>query len=496
MDLLILGIKTVCEPTTLLWVFFGVVIGVVFGALPGVSSTMAIVLCVSFTYAMKPVVAIAFLATVYCCAITGGSVTAILFKIPGTPSSAATVLDGYPMAMRGEAGRALSISLVCSAIGGIVSILFMFFLTQPLMRASLKFSAAEQFAVALFGLSILVFLDQKHMLNTFTSALLGIIIATVGMDDFSTVPRFTFGQSWLLDGMDSLPFMMGMFAAVEVYNEVVKPTDRSAYSSDNASKLTKLSSLREFFELKWTIVRSALIGTFVGILPGAGSNISGWLGYTAEHKFSKHPELLGTGDPHGIAAVETANNAATGGAMVPMLAMGIPGSNAAAMMMAALAIQGVQMGPMLMKAQPAYLGTTFVSMFVANILMVFVSLFMAKAFAKILSIPYWALGTFILVLAFTGCYASRNSMTCVYIMLAGSVLGYFLKKYHFNVPALILGLVLGPILERQFRRGMQMAQNDFFVFISRPITAIILLLVVAMYVYAFVEMHRKKSEQQ
>lgn len=154
------------------------------------------------------------------------------------------------------------------------------------------------------------------------------------------------------------------------------------------------------------------------------------------------------------------------------------------------------MGPMLMKAQPAYLGTTFVSMFVANILMVFVSLFMAKAFAKILSIPYWALGTFILVLAFTGCYASRNSMTCVYIMLAGSVLGYFLKKYHFNVPALILGLVLGPILERQFRRGMQMAQNDFFVFISRPITAIILLLVVAMYVYAFVEMHRKKSEQQ
>ena len=203
----------------------------------------------------------------------------------------------------------------------------------------------------------------------------------------------------------------------------------------------------------------------------------------------KHPELLGTGDPHGVAACETANNAATGGAMVPMLSMGIPGSNAAAMMMAALTIQGVQLGPMLLKAQPEYLGATFCSMFLANILMVFVSLIMAKGFARILSMPYWMLGTFILALAFTGCYASRNSMTSVYVMLAGSVLGYFLKKYHFNIPALILGLVLGPILERQFRRGMQMADSvgEFF---SRPITLGILAIVVIMYTYAFIKMVR------
>lgn len=476
-----------------MWIALGTVIGVTFGALPGVSSTMAIVLCVSFTYSMKPVVAIAFLAAVYCSAITGGGITAILFKIPGTPSSAATVLDGYPMAARGEAGRALGISLICSAIGGVFAALLMFFLTQPMMSAALKFSAAEQFAVALMGLSVLVFLDQKNMLNTFTSAVIGLFLAVIGMDDFSSVPRFTFGQSWLLDGMDALPFMLGMFAAVEVFNEVVSPSDRSVYKSQNRTALTKLASIKDFVEMRWTILRSAVIGAFVGILPGAGSNIAGWLAYTAENKFSRHPELLGKGDPHGIAACETANNAATGGAMVPMLSMGIPGSNAAAMMMAALAIQGVQMGPMLMKTQPEYLSATFCAMLVANILMVFVSIIMAKAFARILSVPYWALGCFILALAFTGCYASRSSMTCVYIMLVGSIVGYFLKKYHFNIPALILGLVLGPILERQFRRGMQMS-GTIGKFLSRPITMVILLAVAAMYIYAFAKMFRGRKK--
>lgn len=489
MDLLVLGMETVCEPATLMWIVFGTVIGVVFGALPGVSSTMAIVLCVSFTYSMKPVAAIAFLAAVYCSAITGGGITSILFKIPGTPSSAATVLDGYPMAARGEAGRALGISLVCSSIGGIFAALLMFFLTQPMMGIALKFSAAEQFAVALLGLSVLVFLDQEHMLNTFTSAVIGLFLATVGMDDFSSVPRFTFGQSWLLDGMDSLPFMLGMFAAVEVYNEVVKPTDRSIYNTKNQTALSKLAPLQDFIKMRWTIIRSALIGAFVGILPGAGSNIAGWLAYTAESKFSRNPELLGKGDPHGIAACETANNAATGGAMVPMLAMGIPGSNAAAMMMAALAIQGVQIGPMLMKTQPEYLSATFCSMLLANILMVFVSLVIAKVFARILRVPYWILGCFILSLAFTGCYASRSSMTSVSIMLVGSIFGYFLKKYHFNTPAVILGLVLGPILERQFRRGMQMS-GTIGGFVSRPITMVILMAIAAMYMYAFFKIYK------
>ena len=368
MELLLTGLQALASPVTFMWLFVGVVLGVIFGALPGVSATMAIVLCISFTYSMEPVVAIAFLSAVYCAAITGGGITAILFKIPGTPSSAATVLDGYPMVQRGEAGKALSISLICSGLGGLASAIIMFALTQPLMKVALEFGSPEMFAVCCLGLSTLIFLDEKHKLNTFASAIIGLWLGTVGMDYFSSVPRFTFGVSKLLDGIDPLPFMLGLFAAVEIYNVAHTPRDMSAYAKDKQADITKLASPMDIWKLKWTAIRSGILGTFVGVMPGAGATIASWLAYGVEAKFSKHPEMLGHGDPHGIAASETANNAATGGAMVPMLAMGIPGSNAAAMMMTALAIHGVQMGPLLLKAQPEFLSATFLSMIFANII--------------------------------------------------------------------------------------------------------------------------------
>lgn len=495
MQLLTTGLNALfSDPVSLLWIFGGVCFGVVFGALPGISATMAIILCISFTYSMSPVVAIAFLAAVYCSAITGGGITAIIFKIPGTPSSAATTLDGYPMTQRGEAGKALSISLVCSALGGLVSCILMFLLTQPLMQAALKFSAPEMFAVSFLGLSILVFLDTKNMLNTFASAIVGLWLATVGMDYFSMVPRYTFDSIVLLNGIQALPFMLGLFAAVEIFKEIRKPSDRSAFEGDKQADISKLATFKDFWALKWTTLRSGVIGTVVGIMPGAGATIASWLAYSVEGKFSKHPELLGKGDPHGVCASETANNAATGGAMVPLLSMGIPGSNAAAMMMAALAIQGVQMGPMLLKAQPAFLSATFLSMIFANIMMIFVGLLVAKIFAKILKVPYWFLGALIFCLAVTGCYAKSNSINDVYVMLIGGVFGYFLSKFKFNNSALILGMVLGPIIERQLRRGLQMADYSVVTFFSRPLTAIIMLIFVAMYAFGFYGMYKAKKK--
>lgn len=238
-----MGLKAIATPEVLLWLVFGVTFGVIFVALPGVSATMAIVLCISFTYTMSPVVAIAFLSAVYCAAITGGGITAILFKIPGTPSSAATVLDGYPMVQRGEAGKALSISLVFSGIGGLFSALIMFMLTQPLMKVALSFGSVEMFAVCFLGLCTIVFLDEKHKLNTFASAIIGLWLGTVGMDYFSSVPRFTFGTVKLLDGIESLPFMLGLFAAVEIYNEIVKPRNKDAYSKQ--ADISKLASFKE-----------------------------------------------------------------------------------------------------------------------------------------------------------------------------------------------------------------------------------------------------------
>lgn len=497
MELFMLGLSEMANPIILLWLAGGVLMGVIFGALPGVSATMAIVLCIGFTYSMQPVVAIAFLSAVYCAAITGGSITAILFKIPGTPSSAATVLDGYPMVQRGEAGRALSISLICSALGGLASAIIMFMLTQPLMKLALKFSSSEQFAVCFLGLSILVFLDEDNKLNTFASAIIGLWLGTIGLDTFSSVPRFTFGTSKLLDGVDSLPFMLGMFAAVEIFNQIRKPSDRSAYSSDKKADISRLVSFREMFQLKWTVLRSGVLGTIVGIMPGAGATIASWLSYTVEAKCSKNPDMLGKGDPHGIAASETANNAATGGAMVPLLSMGIPGSNAAAMMMTALAIHGVQMGPMLLKAQPEYLSATFIAMILANIAMIFISLGVAKMFSKILSIPYYILGSFIMVLALTGCYAYQGSMVDIYLMIGGGIFGYFFKKYHFNISALILGLVLGPMTERHFRRGMSMNNDSIFAFFGRPITLFIMMIFVVMYgfaIYQWIKARKAKQE--
>ena len=496
MELILTGLKVVCTPGTLLWIVLGVVLGVVFGALPGVSATMAIVLCISFTYTMSPVMGIAFLSAVYCAAITGGSITAILFKIPGTPSSAATVLDGYPMVERGEAGKALTVALVSSGLGGLASCIIMFALTQPLMQLALKFSSAELFAVCCLGLAMLVFLDEDHKLNTFASAIVGLWFGTIGLDWFSSVPRFTFGSSKLLDGIEALPFMLGVFAAVEIFKEIRKPADRSAYSKDNQAKVDKLASFKELWELKWTALRSGILGTFVGIMPGAGATIAAWLSYTVESKMSKHPELLGHGDPHGICASETANNAATGGAMVPLLAMGIPGSNAAAMMMTALAIQGVQMGPMLLKAQPEYLSATFTAMIIANISMIFISFGVAKVFAQILKVPYHILGTFIMMLALVGCYAYQGNMMDIYIMIFGGIFGYFFKKYKFDTSALILALVLGPMLEKNFRRGMEIAGNDPVAFFGRPITLCIMLIFVAMFVWGFIQGAKKKKKAQ
>ena len=487
MELFLTGLQALASPVTFMWLFVGVVLGVIFGALPGVSATMAIVLCISFTYSMEPVVAIAFLSAVYCAAITGGGITAILFKIPGTPSSAATVLDGYPMVQRGEAGKALSISLICSGLGGLASAIIMFALTQPLMKVALEFGSPEMFAVCCLGLSTLVFLDEKHKLNTFASAIIGLWLGTVGMDYFSSVPRFTFGISKLLDGIDPLPFMLGLFAAVEIYNVAHTPRDMSAYSKDKQADITKLASFKDIWEVKWTTLRSGVLGTFVGVMPGAGATIASWLAYGVEAKFSKDPSQLGKGDPHGICASETANNAATGGAMVPLLAMGIPGSNAAAMMMTALAIHGVQMGPLLLKAQPEFLSATFLSMIFANIIMIFVSLAVAKVFASILKVPYHVLGTFIMLLAFTGCYAYQNSMADVVIMVIGGIFGYYFKKYEFNPSALVLGLVLGPMLEKHFRRGMSMVHNDIFAFMGSPIVMAIFAIIVVLFGSLFVK---------
>ena len=485
-QLLVSGFSIVCTPKMLVMMLAAIILGVIFGALPGVSATMAVALGVPFTYSMPAVEGIAFLVAIYCASITGGGITAILFKIPGVPSSAPTTFDGYPMAQQGQAGKALGVSLVCSAIGGMFAALCMFLLSPQLTQAALSFGPSELFAITFMGLSILTCLDSENICRTIISGLLGIFLACFGIDPLLGVPRLTFGTSLLTSGIEMIPVMIGIFAVTEVLKQTNKPKKLVATEgAGGGSVSTSLPSFKEWWEIKWIIVRCAIVGTIVGILPGAGATIASFLCYSMEVKMSKHPERFGTGYIGGIAASETANNAATGGAMVPLLSLGIPGGNAAAIMMSALTLKGVQMGPLLLVNQPDYLAATFASMAIANILMVFVSIAVAKVFAKILSIPYSILGPTIIMLATIGSYATKSAIVDVQLMAIAGIIGFVFAICKFNSAALILGLVLGTLCESNLRRAVTIANGDtlmaeFIYLLKRPITGIIMLICVIM----------------
>lgn len=491
-DILLNGFAIVFQPSTFLLILGGTVMGVIFGAMPGVSASMAVALALPFAYPLDGVVAIAFLVAVYCASITGGGVTAILFKIPGTPSNAPTTFDGFPMAQRGEAGKALGVSLVCSAIGGIVAAFAMALVSPQLSAVALKFGPSELFAVSFLGLSVLTCLDGGNVVKTVIAGLLGLWLACIGLDPMLGVPRFTWGNETLVSGVEMIPVMIGMFAVTEVLKNTNKRSKID--NSENTSVKTTLPKWAEWWAIKWVIIRSSIIGTIVGILPGAGATIASFLCYTTENKLSKHPEKFGTGIIDGIAASECANNAATGGSMVPLLSLGIPGGNAAAIMMSALVMKGVQVGPLLLKTQPDYLSSVFASMMLTNILMVIISMAVAKVFAKILAIPYDVLGPTIIMLAVIGSYALKNGVGDVILMVIAGIVGYLFSKLGFSSAALVLGLVLGQMCESNLRRAVTVANGNFMEVFTKPITAVVMTACIIMLVFPVIKPLLKKKK--
>lgn len=496
-DLLFTGLKIILTPSTFLLITAGTILGVIFGALPGVSASMAVALALPFAYAMNPVIAIAFLVAVYCASITGGGITAILFKIPGTPSSAPTTFDGYPMAQRGEAGKALGFSLVASAVGGMVAAFAMALISPQLSSIALKFGPSELFAVSFLGLSVLSCLDSDNIVKTLISGLLGLFLACIGMDPMLGIARFTWGSSTLLSGIEMIPVMIGLFAVTEVLKQTGKPRTKleSVSKDDDGSKVkTVLPGFKEIWDTKATMARSSVLGTIVGILPGAGATIASFLSYAIEKKVSKRADKLGTGIADGIVASEAANNAATGGSMVPLLSLGIPGGNAAAIMMTALVIKGVQIGPLLVKTQPDYLASVFGSMFVTNIVMVIVAMAVAKVFAKILAVPYTILGPVIVMLATIGAYALKNNSGDVLLMATAGIIGYLFVKLKYNSAALVLGLVLGQMSESNFRRAYTLTNGNLATIFTKPITAVLMTACVIMLVYPLIKFALEKKK--
>jgi putative tricarboxylic transport membrane protein len=482
LDLLTSGLALVFAPKMFILIIFAVFLGTLFGALPGVSATMAVTLGIPFTYKMDPVSAIAFLVAIYCASITGGGMTAILFKIPGVPSSAPTTYDGYPMTLRGEAGKALGVQLICSAIGGMFAALAMLLLSPQLTQAALSFGPSELFAISLMGLSILTSLDTDNICRTIISGLLGLILACIGMDPLLGVPRLTFGTRFLTSGIEMIPVMIGFFAVTEVLKQTEKRSKLDAVGDTSKIK-TVMPKLKEMIALKWTVLRCSIVGTVIGILPGAGATIAAFLCYSMEQKLSRHPGKFGTGCLEGIAAPESGNNAATGGSMVPLLSLGIPGGNAAAIMMSALVLKGVTMGPLLLIKQPQFLSATFASMLISNIVMVFAAIIIAKIFVQVLKIPYSVLGPTIIMMATIGAFATKNTAIDVILMAIAGLLGFVFVVCKLNSSALILGLVLGVICESNLRRAYTMARAPgdetllqvTGTILTRPVTTIVLL---------------------
>lgn len=491
-QLLIDGLLTTLTPANLLLVFVGMLIGVFFGSLPGISSSMGIVLMLPFTYYMGILPSIILLVALYTGSAYGGSITAILFNTPGTPEAVATTFDGYEMTKKGKAGRALGLAISASAIGGIFSVLIMLFLAPPLSSVALKIQSAEYFALTVLGLTVIASIGTKSPIKAVTSGMIGIMIAMIGMDPIVGADRFTFGNIELMNGLEMIPIMIGAFALAEVLHQVTE-----SHKKLNMNNKVSLETIKliELIKHKWVLLKSAAIGTVIGILPGTGGSIASIVSYGEAMRSSKNKDNFGQGEEEGVVAPEAANNAAAGGAMIPTLVLGIPGSPTTAIILAALALQGLQPGPQLMTDQPLMLYCIFFSMLFASITVFIGGRLGVKAFTAILKLPYSILGTLIVLLSMVGSYAVGNSMFNVWIMVLFGILGYFMKQYHFSPAALVLGLVLGPMMEENFRRHLLVTEGDYLSFITQPISGLVLLISVLALFYPVIAKLVKKKKQ-
>jgi putative tricarboxylic transport membrane protein len=461
----------------------GIFIGVVAGALPGISFVNAMALALPFTYVMEPTNAMVFLAGLYCGGVFGGSISSILINIPGSPGSLPATWDGYPMTQRGESARALGIAITCSAIGGIGSALMMIFVSPPFANFALRFGQPEFFAATVLGLVSVVAIAKGKMLTSMISLLMGLTVGAIGLDPLYAIPRLTFGWSILDNGVSFVVVLVGMFAIGEVLGWV---SSRSPTGYKPSSKTRALlPSVKDLLKLKGAISRGTGIGCVIGAIPGTGAIIGAIISYGIEKQVSKRGNEFGTGVEEGLAAPETAKNATTGTATIPLLTLGIPGSAATAIMLAALMLHGVNPGPMLFITGTDLIYTVFAAYLVANILMIAAGMLVARAFTLLMSIPPGLLFGFITVLCLVGAFGVRNNMADVYICIGFGILGFLLQRYRIPTAPLILGVILGPLAERYFLTSMIAYDNDFMIFFTRPLSGFILFLSFAFLAWSF-----------
>jgi putative tricarboxylic transport membrane protein len=467
---LALGFGVALSLNNLLFCFIGVFIGTLIGVLPGIGPVATISLLLPITFGMEPVTSIIMLAGVYYGAMYGGSTTSILVNIPGEAASVITCLDGYQMARKGRAGPALGISAFGSFIGGTASIIGLMLFAPLLASLALKFGPSERFALMFFGLTMVIYMCKGSLVKGLIMGLAGLAVSLVGMDPIGGVTRFAAGSITLMDGVGMVPAAMGMFGIAEVLMNIEEGVKREVFE---AKIKGLLPNLQDWKDCKWPIVRGSLIGFFMGIIPGVGAAIPTFIAYAAEKRLSAHPERFGTGVIEGVASPETANNAATGGSLVTLLSLGIPANVVMAVLLGAFIIHDIQPGPLLISKHPDLFWGTIASMYIGNGMLLILNLPLIGIWVKVLKIPYNILFPLILLFCFLGVYSLNNNMYEILIMIIFGVFGYLMHKFGFEGAPFLLAMVLGPMMEANYRRSL--VYGDPLIFFKRPICAFFLL---------------------
>jgi len=447
-------------PMVYLSMICGTIIGIIIGALPGLSATMAVSILMPITYGMSPSAGIMMLLGVYCGGNYGGSIAATLVNIPGTPSAVMTTLDAHPMAKRGQGGLAIGLATMASGIGGLFSVLVLASISPLIAEIALKFGSLEMLAVCTFGISIMAFISQGSTLKGLMAGVIGLLIACIGFDPVTSIPRFTFDSIYLFAGVNFTAAMIGLFGLTEVLSFA-----ENGFKSSDAEQIAEIKNTVACFKhlpsQVFNLMRSSISGVVVGAIPGAGGTIASIVSYAIEQKFSKHPEEMGNGSVDGIVAAEAANNACCGGAMTTMLSLGIPGDAVTAILIGAFIVHGVTPGPTMFTEHRDLVSSIFIGMFIINILVLVLGLFGAPHFAKLLKAPKSLLNAGVLLLCVIGTFALANSMFHIYVMILFGLIGIVFAKLGIPRAPIVLALILGPLLEKNLRRSISLSNGDF-----------------------------------
>ncbi len=487
LDSLAFGFSNLLGWEPILVIMVGVIVGIIVGAMPGLSPPTGVALLVPFSYTMSPSLAVILLVSIYISSNYGGSITAVLINTPGTPSAAATAIDGFPLTLKGQAGKGLGMSLIASTVGGVFGTIILIAFAVPLARLAIGFHPADYFALAIFGLTTVGSLGGGNVGKAMIAVLVGLMINTVGLDPISGVSRFTFGIDALYDGFSLIPALIGLFALSVVFTAL----EKGKLAKRLVDKVGgSFPTVKEAWKSKVTVVRSSVLGTIIGIFPGAGATIASFISYNLAQRTSKEPETFGKGSMDGVAASEAANSSSVGGALIPLLALGIPGSATDAVLIGALQLHDITPGPLLFESNPEIVYGVFAALIVANIMMLCLGLFGVRFFAKVVEVPPAVLYPMILAISLIGSFAVRGSFFDVDCCFAFGLIGWIFKRYGYPVAPVVLGIVLGGLLEENFRRAVMM--DGPFVFFTQPLSAVMLTVAALLFLWPVYKSFRKR----